>query len=291
MRRHRTDSTAPRRSVCLENRRGGLKLTLTDEPIPPGETRPLGLSVLMPCYNEAKSIQQSLLVAAESLRILCDRSFEILLIDDGSVDETWTVARSSALGIPEVRLFRDTENGGKGAALRRAFHQSRGELVCFLDCGLDISPKHVMDFVRALEADSFDVAIGSKRHPESKVDYPWRRRFLSKGYELLVRVLFGLKIRDTQAGIKVFKREVLEDVLPLGFVKRYAFDAEMLVLLHRLGHRIMEMPIEMKFREEFGTGVDARAIVQMFLDTLGVFYRLKVKDYYGVSGVPSPARS
>jgi hypothetical protein len=153
-----------------------------------------------------------------------------------------------------------------------------------LDGDLDIQPDHIVPFVDTLEADSIDVVIGSKRHPQSQIDYPLQRRLLSRTYEFLVRVLFGLKVRDTQAGIKVFRREVLETVLPLGLVKRYAFDMELLVLAHRMGYRIFEAPIEMKFREKYGSGVGLRAILLMLMDTLGVFYRLNVIGYYDRSG-------
>jgi hypothetical protein len=145
---------------------------------------------------------------------------------------------------------------------------------------LDIHPNHVLPFVQILERDHCDIVIGSKRHPESRIDYPMERRVLSFAYELFVRLLFGFHIGDSQAGIKLFRREVLERVFPQGLVKRYAYDAELLVLASRLGYRIREAPITMDFRSKFGSGVDLDAIVRMFLDTLGVFYRLKITKYY-----------
>ena len=131
-----------------------------------------------------------------------------------------------------------------------------------------------------LEANGAKVIVGSKRHPDSHIDYPRQRRILSRGYEILLRALFGLQIRDTQAGIKVFRREVLEEVLPVGLVKRYAFDAELLVMAHRFGFSIVEAPIEMASWDEIGSAVDLREVVRMFLDTLGVFLRLRVTKYY-----------
>ncbi len=237
------------------------------------------ISVLMPCHNEARHVQRSLWETVRTLRE-SDVPFEILLVDDGSTDDTWRLAQAIASATPEVRLARVPVNGGKGHALREAFKDSNGPVICFLDGDLDIHPKHIIPFLHALENDSAQIVIGSKRHPDSNIDYPLQRRVLSKAYELLVRALFRLKVRDTQAGIKVFRRDALERVISLGLVKRYAFDAELLALAHRLGYRIAEAPIEMRFREKYGSGVDLHAVMEMLYDTLGVFFRLYVTKYY-----------
>ena len=247
--------------------------------VPPSN---VDVSVFLPCHNEADNVARSLAETVAILQQECKGGFEVLLVDDGSVDGTSRIAETVAAGMPGVHVLRMPENGGKGGALRKVFAHARGSVVCFLDGDLDIHPKHLIPMIRVLGEDHVSVVIGSKRHPESKVDYPFQRRVLSKAYELVVRSLFGLGLSDTQAGIKAFKREVLERVLPLGLVKRYAFDAELLVLADAFGYRIREMPFEMDFRSRFGSGVDLRAIIQMFLDTLGVFYRLRVTKYYEV---------
>jgi len=130
---------------------------------PVGGSGRVGLSVLMPCHNEAGSVRGSLSKTTETLRKQFDRSFEILLVDDGSSDGTGEIAQDVALILPEVRVVRISENGGKGEALRRAFDQAKGTLVCFLDGDLDIQPEHIVPFVDTLEAKSIDVVIGSKR--------------------------------------------------------------------------------------------------------------------------------
>lgn len=246
----------------------------------PTNNRQVALSVLMPCRDEANIVERSITDTVNTLRRWYGGSFEIILIDDGSIDGTYQRAQALIDGIPELRVLRISTNGGKGNALRKAFERTSGSVVCFLDGDLEIEANHITPYVRLLEAQFADIVVGSKRHPQSQIDYPWERRVLSAAYQLFVRALFGLKVRDTQAGIKAFRREVLEQVLPLGLVKRYAFDAELLVLAHKLGYRIVEMPIQMKFREKYGSGVSLKAIHQMFLDTLGVFYRLHVTRYY-----------
>ncbi len=238
------------------------------------------LSVVMPCLNEARVVEKSLRETAKVLRESQPDPFEILLVDDGSTDGTWDVAKEVAASIPEIHLARIPVNGGKGNAQRKAFEMTQGEIVCFLDGDLDIHPKHIPPFVQILKNDHTQVVIGSKRHPESVIEYPLRRRFLSSGYEMFVRTLFGLHVKDTQTGIKVFRRSVLEEVLPRGLVKRYAFDAELLILAKRLGFKIVEAPIETNSWDREGSGVVPREIVKMFTDTLGIFYRLYITRYY-----------
>ena len=128
-----------------------------------------------------------------------------------------------------------------------------------------------------------DVIVGSKLHPASKVHYPWQRRILSFCYRWLVKLLFGLTIRDTQVGMKIFRRKVLEDVLPRLLVKTYAFDIEILAVAYRLGYkRIYESPVELDFTNvsSITSGTFWKVISHMTWDTLAVFYRLRIKHYY-----------
>lgn len=241
---------------------------------------PPAVSVIMPCLNEARTVEMSLVETSRVLGEAFGERFEVVAVDDGSTDGTWKVAENVASRIPQVRVVRLHNNGGKGHALRTTFEQSHGDIIGFLDGDFDIHPKQLQSLLRRLETEHADVVVGSKRHPDSRIDYPRQRRILSRGYEWLVRALFGLRIRDTQAGIKVFRREVLERVLPMGLVKRYAFDAELLILVHRLGYRIAEAPIELESWDRIGSNINLREVVRMLKDTLGVFYRLYVTHYY-----------
>ena len=124
------------------------------------------------------------------------------------------------------------------------------------------------------------MVVGSKRHPDSDVAYPRRRRIYSGLYQLLVRALFSLDVRDTQVGMKLFRREVLDRVLPVVLVKRYAFDLEVLAVSRHFGfRRIVESPITLEYRFT-GSGVGWRAIANALWDTAAVFYRLRVRGYY-----------
>src|SRR5580704_12023770 len=184
------------------------------------------LSILMPAYNEATSIADNVRETAETMRKL-SIDFEIIVIDDGSMDGTDAAAIGASRAWPgRVRVVRCWRNEGKGNALLCGASYARGEYVAFLDADMDLHPEQLASFFAVMEASGADAVIGSKFHPDSIVDYPLLRRVYSFFYYMLVRTLFGLPVRDTQTGIKLFRREVLHRVLPRVLVKRFAFDLE-----------------------------------------------------------------
>src|SRR6266498_916426 len=117
-----------------------------------------------------------------------------------------------------------------------------------------------------------DMVIGSKRHSLSEVSYPWPRRVMSWGYHVLVRILFGLKVTDTQTGLKLVRRDVLAAVLPRLVEKRFAFDLELLVAARRLGfRRVLEAPINLNY--QFTSTISPRAVNGILIDTAAIWYR------------------
>jgi hypothetical protein len=121
--------------------------------------------------------------------------------------------------------------------------------------------------------------IGSKVHPDSQVSYPAFRRFQSGMYQLLVRSLFNLRVRDTQTGLKLFRRQVLLDTVPLLAIKRFAFDLELLVVARYLGYRsVVEAPIKLDY--QFESSVNIQAAFDVLWDTAAIFYRLRILRYY-----------
>jgi hypothetical protein len=124
-----------------------------------------------------------------------------------------------------------------------------------------------------------DVVIGSKRHPLSKINYPVKRKLYSALYFGLIRLLFGLPLRDTQTGIKIFRREVVEHVFPRLLSKRFAFDIEVLANAHRLGFRVVESPVTLTFTRAFGR-IGVRDVYYVVRDTLAIFYRMHILRYY-----------
>ena len=154
----------------------------------------------------------------------------------------------------------------------------RGDPVLFLDADLELPPSQILRFLEYMSEDNIDILIGSKRHPLSKVDVAFSRRFLSKGYNLVVKLLFNLDVTDVLVGLKLFRRRVLEQVFPKLVVQRYAFDVELLANARRLGYNIKEAPVELSYR--FNSRIVIKGTWRIFLDTMNIFYRMKVLHSY-----------
>ncbi len=243
--------------------------------------------MIVPAYNQEKTIQADLKKIKSVLDQLRYPS-ELICVSDGSTDRTLSAIQSFAKDKKNIKAIGYETNKGKGYAVRFGMAESRGDIVAFIDAGMDLDPNGLSICLEHFEWYNADVIIGSKRHPASKVEYPWQRKILSTGYQLLAFLLFGLKVRDTQVGLKLFKREVLEKVLPRLLVKRFAFDIEMLAVANYLGFsRIYEAPVEIHLNFG-GTSVLTsnkflKNVIAMLLDTLAVFYRLRILNYYADS--------
>lgn len=235
------------------------------------------LSIIIPAYKEEKNIYKTIDEILKSHDVL-DYDYEIIVVVDGSPDKTADEARRHKS--KKIQVFEYKKNHGKGYALKYGTNKARGDIITFADAGGDFDPKQFDKCVRLMEIFDADFVIGSKRHPASKIQYPLLRRMYSWCYHAMVKVLFGLRVTDTQTGLKFLKKKVAKDVMPRVLVKQYAFDLEMLVIAWQLGYRrIFEAPVEMNFNSA-GSGINIKAIRNMFVDTLAIFYRSKVLKYY-----------
>ncbi|MCL4382893.1 MAG: glycosyltransferase [Patescibacteria group bacterium] len=238
------------------------------------------LSVVIPTYHQEKIIVKDVKkINAVLKKIRYD--YEIIVVVDGKDDKTFS--RAKKIEDKKIKVVGYETNHGKGYAVRFGMARTKGDIVAFIDAGMDLDPNGLSMLLEHFEWYNADIIVGSKRHPASQIDYPWQRKIISRVYQMMVRILFGLNVRDTQAGIKFFKREVLENVLPRLIVKTYAFDIEILAVAHRLGYkRIFEAPIRLVWNLE-GSIVSQsilRAIFSTLWDTAAVFYRLKILHYY-----------
>jgi glycosyltransferase involved in cell wall biosynthesis len=234
------------------------------------------LSVVVPAYREGARIHDNLLRLLSELDQM-GSDYEVVVVSDGNRDATVSEARR--VGSARVRVVEYPQNMGKGYALTTGVRHSTGALVTFIDADMELHPREIREFIRTLEEQRLDVVIGSKRHPGSQVHYPIVRRVQSLVYQMLIRILFDVGVRDTQTGLKLFRREVLEQVLPRLAVKQFAFDLELLVVARHLGYtRIGEAPINLAYR--FSSTVSPGAVYRILWDTAAIFYRLHVTRYY-----------
>lgn len=243
------------------------------------------VSVVVPAYQQEKNIYSNLKEISSVLE-KTHYPYELICVVDGQkADKTLEEALSFAKGKKPIKVLGYDENKGKGYAVRLGMSEARGEVVGFIDSGGDIKPSAIPTLIEYFQKYQADIVVGSKRHPHSKVSYSWQRKVISLVYFLLVRLLFNLQIRDTQAGIKFFRQQVLKKILPKLLVNRFAFDIEMLSVAQSLGfEKIYEAPIEVKLEFKGGSNITnqkfLKTIFQMIIDTLSTLYRLRISKYY-----------
>ena len=238
------------------------------------------ISVVMPAYNEEATIRESV---ARCLSVLGEIGVphELIVVDDGSVDRTRETVAS--IESPVLRLAAKRDNLGKGRSLTDGWQLSSGQYVCFMDADLDIDSRGLKHFFARISAADLPVdgVVGSKTHPDSQVKYPLGRRIQSRGYKLVVRALFGLTISDTQTGLKLFRRELLDNCLPDVMTDGFAFDLELLALAQAKGYRLIEEPVHVDF--QFTSSIGLGTAWTMLFDTFKIWSRLRKTSRLKVS--------
>ncbi len=249
----------------------------------------LDVTMVVPYYNPGPRFVPNMVGLAAALGD-AGLSFEVIAVSDGSTD-----GADATLGGPPgqagwLRRVELGENQGKGEALRVGLSEGRGRYLGLIDADGDIPAAQVKHLVELIRTHQPDIVLGSKRHPLSEVHYPPARRMYSWGYQQLVRVLFHFNIRDTQTGLRLVRREVSVATLPRMLEKRFAFDLELLVVARRLGYRrFFEAPVQI--RQRFSSTIPLGSVWPMLLDTLAVFYRLRILRFYDDASPLSPLHS
>ncbi|MDP3732734.1 MAG: glycosyltransferase [Candidatus Omnitrophota bacterium] len=236
------------------------------------------ISIVMPAYNEAGHIVGSIEETVQAFKSF-GYPWELIVMDDGSSDNTYEAAMALSQKYPQLIVKKNPYNLGKGRAIKKAFHYVTGDYVLFLDADMDLHPIQFQTLFDIMGLDKADIVIGSKLHPNSRVNYPLQRKIISFVYYLLIKILFNLPCHDTQTGLKLFKTAVLRNVLPRVLVKKFAFDLEVLVNAHHLGYKIVEAPIILKPQRFYGR-IGPPAIIATGWDTLAIFYRMRISKYY-----------
>lgn len=242
-------------------------------------TRP-SLTVVVPVYNGGVGIVENVDIIRRAVSDgLPGDDVELIVVSDGSIDgtaERLLESRSDR----DIRVIHYDRNLGKGYAVKAGALAARGNWVALVDDDLDLDPASIPEFLEVARRERLDFAIGSKRHPGSTVQYPSSRRIASWCYQQLNRMLFRLDVRDTQVGLKVFSRDVVDEIVPLLLVKRFAFDLELLAVATALGRgRIKELPVRLEYRFS-GSALGSSAVLRALSDTAAIFYRLRILRTY-----------
>ena len=210
---------------------------------PPHPTAPPRLSIVIPAYNESARIEAAL---ANVLACVESRAWDadILVVDDGSTDNTTAIVQHWMAANPRLHLIQNPGNRGKGYSVRNGLLQSSGEIVMFTDADLSAPIEEAERLIAAIDAGA-DVAIGSRWLDKQKqtVHQPLYRRFFGRCFNWVTRKVMGLPFKDTQCGFKAFKRDAAQTIFRLQTIERWGFDPEILFIARKLRYTIVEVPV------------------------------------------------
>lgn len=236
------------------------------------------LSLVVPVYNE----ETRLLAPLPSVVGFLEDHFtqwEVIYSDDGSTDTTAAVVERLHLENPHIRVVTSSQNRGKGSAVRRGLAEAKGDLLLFSDADFSAPIEESLKLLSALKHGS-DVAMGSRGLDQSLIEVrqPWFRETMGKTFNLVLRTLLPIPFYDTQCGFKLFRRKVIDALLPRLHVDGFAFDVEMLVVAQQHGFRLAEVPVV--WRDVLESKVHPiRSSLQMLRDVFSIRYRLAMNLY------------
>lgn len=256
------------------------------------------LSVIIPAYKEGERIGRNLL---DIDRYLKGKSYlyEIIVVVDGSPDNTAEVARNYALQVPHLRVIENAENHGKGYVVRQGLLEARGRYRAFLDADGSTSITHLDIFLPRLEGGA-EVVIGSRRIEGAfiQIHQPKYREVLGEIGNWLIRMVLGLwRFPDTQCGLKILTAEAASAVAGRMVVERFGFDFELIVLAEKLGFRVEQLPV--RWLNEEGSTVNLtgpNGFIQVLIDLLKTRWRLwtgayRITEYRTAKDIVPPAEA
>lgn len=208
------------------------------------ETGPRELSILIPAYNEEHRIEKTLQLIFNYIKEK-NLAAEVIVIDDGSSDNTVRIVQKYQVHVPTLALIHYKKNRGKGHAVKRGVEASRGQYILFTDADNSTPIEEVEKLFTAVKKGGNYIAIGSRAltRSEIKIRQPWYRRAIGKIGNALIRMLAVRGIHDTQCGFKLFTAKAAQDIFARQRITRFGFDIEALSLAQKLGYRIAEVPV------------------------------------------------
>lgn len=233
-------------------------------------------SIVIPAYNESARIPSTLRSVVDCIRAR-GWDAEVVVVNDGSHDDTAAVVREIGLSAPEVRLLENPKNRGKGYSVRHGILHALGDIVMFTDADLS-SPIEEAEGLFAAIAQGADMAIGSRWLATSRQTHrqPLYRQFFGRCFNLLTRMVMNLPFADTQCGFKAFTRTAAQTVFQLQTIERWGFDPEILFIALKRGYQIKEVPVSWAH--------DARTRISYLRDGLQMLKELAIVRWNALIG-------
>jgi glycosyltransferase involved in cell wall biosynthesis len=234
-------------------------------------------SIVIPAYNERLRI-----IATLDAVVACVRrehwNAEVIVVNDGSTDETADLVRDFARNAPEVRLMENPSNRGKGYSVRNGLVHAQGNIVMFTDADLSAPIDEADRLFAAIERDGADIAIGSRWLASSRQTHrqPLYRQFFGRCFNALTRMVMRLPYADTQCGFKAFTRDAAQTVFQLQTIERWGFDPEILFIARKRRFKVKEVPVSWAH--------DARSRISYLRDGIQMLKELAIVRWNALLG-------
>jgi len=235
------------------------------------------LSVIIPAYNESKRIPLTL-VSVDKILSEKDYTYEILVVDDGSTDNTAGIVKKMAETIKNLKVVDNPQNRGKGAVVRQGMLLAQGEYRLFMDADNATTVDHFDPMIPFFK-EGYGIVFSSRAHRESVLEpaEPWYRQIPGKLGNIIIQILLVPGVWDTQCGFKAFSAKAAENIFGRLKVDRWGFDAEALAIGRALGYKMKQLPVHWVNTE--GSHISAKAYLQVLLETLKIRWWLWTDAY------------
>jgi glycosyltransferase involved in cell wall biosynthesis len=251
------------------------------------------LSLVVGCYNAALHLEKRLLDLVAFLDGT-GRDYELLIVEDGSLDDSLPILRGLEASVPSISVLRNPRNMGKGYSIRNGILNSRGRYIVFTDIDMAYAKRNLLAVLERLEIGE-PLVVGNRRLPESVyvvnnalVKYVYRRHRMGLAFNALVRLLFGLTTRDTQSGLKGFSRNTAARIFQQLYTDGFLFDIEIFIRSRTLGIPVTEVPVQLTYEDDITTVGQLRYLLTVIPELIHI-KMLEVRGAYdGTRALPMP---
>ncbi len=266
-----------------------------DRESPPMPRATTQLSVVVGCYNAAEHLEKRLRDLVAFLDGI-GRDYEVLIVEDGSVDESLPILRRLEDDVPSIHVLRNPRNMGKGYSIRNGILNSRGKHIIFTDIDMAYAKRNLLAVLERLEQGD-PIVVGNRRLPESVyvvnnrlVKYVYRRHRMGVAFNALVRMLFGLTTRDTQSGLKGFSRHAAAQVFQQLYTDGFLFDIEIFIRSRTLGIPVVEVPVQLTYEDDITTVRQFRYLLTVIPELIHI-KMLELRGVYATREVVAAPRA
>lgn len=203
------------------------------------------ISIAIPCYNEAKRLPVKLKPYLDYLEKHL-QDYEIVLVDDGSTDDTFLTLSLLARNNPKIKVLRYKKNRGRGFGMKAGILASSGKYILETDADLPVSPDHILKFIDFLDHYSkYDLVIGSREHPRSGfiAQQPLARIFAGKVFHIIFSFFFGSQFKDVMCGFKMFRHDAAKEIFKYVYDEKYLAAGEIIFVANKFGYKVKDLPI------------------------------------------------